>query len=173
MQKTTVAEAALKTGKQVLSFIPKGREQKNSQPAKPAEAGGRARTLQSLSTQLDKNLCRSFGAPACRVFPDDCRPVTFCPHIWMFASPRRERRRKNCGRAAAMAQDFSFMTHTAPLWRTGGPQAAGGEDASKALRQHCRLAWHSEVPPRQNGQGGQFAAGGTTRPLRLLEVDLS
>ena len=38
------------------------------------------------------------------------------------------------GWAAAMAQDFSFMTHTAPLWRTGGPQVML---AARTLRKLC------------------------------------
>ena len=38
------------------------------------------------------------------------------------------------GWAVAMAQDFSFMTHTAPLWRTGGPQVML---AARTLRKLC------------------------------------
>ena len=79
--------------------------------------------------------------------------------------------------ACAVARHGSrFLLHDAhrtPLAYGRPASHAGGEDASKALRQHCRLAWHSEVSTCQNGQGGQLAAGGTTRPLRLFQIDLS
>ena len=50
----------------------------------------------------------------------------------VFVAPRAACARR--GWAIAMAQDFSFMTHTAPLWLTGGPKVML---AARTLRKLC------------------------------------